>query len=269
MLNHATSNSTGGFRHSPPTPPGQPPSFRPTLFQQVRDWTAFFVSITSLVTATYALRNTISGPAPILADLQETTVTIVRSDQFVKASAARPSIVLREESGKPTDFPLLILPVTLSNRAAPPNGISVRSIDSTFSISRTGRTVFQSDYMWYRLTTSSAEPDHSGNSDRLVFETISPVTPFDIAGGTTWSREILFIPRETWAALSWKKFQDGITRDCTEACSSALSIRVQLDNGQTLAVVCGFPIDKHVRAHVQGLDRMFFTTPTCTTRKQN
>ena len=265
MLSRGSPGAGNGLRQSPP--PSTLPVSRPALFQQVRDWTAFFVSITSLVTATFALRNTLTGPIPVLADLMDSTATILRSDQFVLASAQSPSIVLREETGRHAEFPLVIMPVTISNRAAPPNGISVRSIDGTLSIFQVGRTVYQSEYTWYRFTTSSSAPDREANADRLVIESASPVAPFDVAGGSTWSREVLMVPRETWAAQSWTKFRDGVIRDCEQQCRSRLSIRVRFDDGRTLTAQCSFAIDRHIRAHAEGKERSYFTTPTCSSTR--
>ena len=221
------------------------------------------MSLTSLLTATFALRNTLTGPIPVLAELPDTTVTILRSDQFLVGSSKSPSVVLREETGQQADFPLLIVPLTISNRAAPPNGISVRSIEGALSVLQAGRTIFRSEYVWYRLTTSSAEPDPETKADRLVVETAAPVAPFDVPGGSTWSREVLLIPRESWAAQDWKMFEDNVTRHCSQECQSGLSIRVRFDNGMSLTAQCSFSIDRHVMAHVRGLERRFFTSPTC------
>jgi len=249
-----------GLWQSAPTPVAATP--RPSFFQQARDLTTFVVSIASLLTASFALKNTLTGPLPVLADLQGLSPTILRSDQFVLGGSTTPAIVLRGETGEQADFPLLIAPVTISNRAAPPNGVGIRSIDATLTISRAGRTVFQSDYAWYRFTASSSVLDGNAKVDRLVVENAVAVAPFDLAGGTTWSREVLLIPRETWLAQGWPKFEEGV-HGCQQGCDAKLTLRTRMENGQSQATQCSFAIDRHMLAHVSGKERRFFTTPTC------
>ena len=89
-------------------------------------------------------------------------------------------IALRDETGKPMDFPLL-----MGHRAAPPNGADIRSIEGELVLSRAGDTLFRSEYVWYRMTSSSSAPDVVNKVDRLVFETAAQVAPFDLPDGGT------------------------------------------------------------------------------------
>src|SRR5215472_2773244 len=175
------------------------PSQRPSLFQRARDWTAFVVSLTSLVTAMIALRNTLTGPRPFLAQMTGDAITILRSDQFLVGSTASPGITLRDETGKKDDFPLILVQPTISNRAPPPNSVGVRAIEGDLAFLRAGRTLFRANYNWYRWTTSSIAYDDEAKVDRLVFENAVQTAPFDLAGGGSWSKEVLLIPRDTWA----------------------------------------------------------------------
>lgn len=70
-----------------------------------------------------ALQSTLTGPRPVLAPMMDDAVTILRSDQFIVGPSAVAGVALRDETGKPTDFPLLMVQPTLANRAAPPNGV--------------------------------------------------------------------------------------------------------------------------------------------------
>src|SRR4051794_1058482 len=97
-----------------------------SLFQQAKDWTGFVVSITSLVTATIALRNTLTGPRPVLAALSGEAIHILRSDQFLIGTPERRAITLRDETGEHQEFPLVIVQPALANRAPPPNGVGIR-----------------------------------------------------------------------------------------------------------------------------------------------
>jgi hypothetical protein len=236
-------------------------------FQRARDWTAFVVSLTSLVTAVIALRNTLTGPRPFLAQLAGDSITLLRSDQFLLGSAATVGIVLRDETGTQSDFPLLLLQPTLANRAPPPNGVVVRAIEADLLLSRQGRTLFRSPYIWFRLTTSSATADNETKLDRMVFESTAQTAPFDLAGGGTWSREVLLIPRQTWSEISWKTLSERLNQDCPQPllCQGELTLRVRLDSGVSLTDTCSFPIDQHVLAHIRGVERRYFTTPMCLT----
>ena len=93
-----------------------------------------------------ALQSTLTGPRPVLAPMMDDVVTILRSDQFIVGPSAVAGVALRDETGKPTDFPLLMVQPTLANRAAPPNGVGVRSIEGDLVLSRAGRTLFRSEY---------------------------------------------------------------------------------------------------------------------------
>jgi hypothetical protein len=177
----------------PPTPGPRPSSW----FQQARDWTAFVVALTSLATALIALRNTLTGPRPFLSSLVGDSITVLRSDQFTFG------LPLRDETGNPVNFPLLLIQPALGNRAPPPNGVGVRAIESNFRLSLRGKTLFQSPYVWYRFTESSAALDNGATADHIVFQSASIAAPFDLPGGATWSREVLLIPKETRAALNW------------------------------------------------------------------
>jgi hypothetical protein len=191
------------------------------------------------------------------------SITILRSDQFVIGPTANLGIVLRDETGKQTDFPLLIVQPTLANRAAPPNGVGVRSIEGDLVFSQAGRTLFRSSYVWHRMTGSSVTLDSESKLDGLIFESAVQTTPFDLAGGGTWSREILLIPRETWAAVNWAVFAEKVSESCAQQCQGELSVRVRLDNGASLTELCTFLVDEHILAHIHGKERRYFTSPVC------
>jgi len=200
--------------------------------------------------------------------MMDDEITILRSDQFLVGPNAGAGIALRDENGKPTDFPLLMVQPTLANRAAPPNGVGIRSIEGDLVLSRAGHTLFRSEYVWYRMTSSFSAPDQVNKVDRLVFDSAVQVAPFDLPGGGTWSRELLLIPRETWAAVSWGAFDEQVSQGCSQQCQGELSIRVRLDNGASLTEPCSFSIDKHVLAHLRGSERRYFTSPACFARMQ-
>jgi hypothetical protein len=190
-------------------------------------------------------------------------VTILRSDQFIVGPSAVASVALRDETGKPTDFPLLMVQPTLANRAAPPNGVGVRSIEGDLVLSRAGHTLFRSEYIWYRMTSSSSEPDDANKVDRLIFESAAQIAPFDLPGGGTWSHELLLIPRETWAAVSWAAFDERVSQGCSQHCQGELTLRVRLDHNASLTAVCSFSVDEHMLAHLRGAERRYFTAPVC------
>lgn len=243
---------------SPPIPE------KSSWFQVARDWTAFIVSLASLLTAFFALRNTLTGPQPFLAQLTGDAITILRSDQFLVGTPPTPGMALRDESGAETDFPLVVVQTTLANRAASPNSIGVRSIESDLIFSNSGQILFRSTYFWYRITTSSATLDKDRKVDKLIFSSAEQVAPFDLAGGSTWSREIMFIPRKTWAAANWDKLADQIIRECSPLlCQGELQLRVRFDSGITLTQPCRFRIDEHMLAHFKGKGRQYFSSPFC------
>ncbi len=246
-------------------PSPAPAPQKTSWFQRARDWTAFVVSLTSLVTALIALRNTLTGPRPFLAQLAGDAITILRSDQFLLGAAGNAGILLRDENGQPGDFPLLIVQPALANRAPPPNGIGVRAIEGDLVFSRQGRILFSSPYVWYRTTTSSIGQDGAGKADRLVFDSAAQTAPFDLPGGGTWSREVLLIPRQSWEAVSWKNFDEQVTRNCPQPmlCQGEFTLRVRFDNGVQLTEPCSFPIDEHMLAHLKGVERRYFTSPGC------
>ncbi|MEI9986546.1 MAG: hypothetical protein WDN69_27265 [Aliidongia sp.] len=197
----------------------------------------------SLVTALIALRNTLTGPRPFLSPLAGDAVTLLRSDQFVLAPGRDPGVVLRDETGVHADFPLLDLQITLANRAAPPNSVGVRAVESDLVFSKHGKTLFRSPYMWYRTAESSSAPDPVTGTDRLSFERVAQTAPFDLAGGSTWSREVLLIPRQSWAAVDWHSFDEAVGKTCptpsplqAELCQGDLTLRVRLDNGVSLSI---------------------------------
>lgn len=243
----------------------RPAPAQPGWFQRARDWTAFIVSLTSLCTAVIALRNTLTGPRPVLGGLDGEAITILRSDQFVVGSSSIPAIALRDEAGLAAEFPLLLVQPALANRAPPPNGIGVRGMEGDLTILRQGRTLFRASHVWYRTTASSAAPDADTGRDRLVFESAAQTGPFDLPGGTTWSREVLLVPRDTWAAASWPALADRVAAECgaPTSCVGEFTLRVRLDNGVSLTEQCGFAVDEHVRAHLAGRARRYFTTPQC------
>jgi hypothetical protein len=154
---------------------------------------------------------------------------------------------------------------TLANRAAPPNSIGARSIESDIVFLQSGQTLFRSTYFWYRITTSSATLDNEAKVDRLVFNSAEQTAPFDLPGGNTWSREVLLIPRLTWAAASWDKLDNEIIQKCNRQspCQGALLLHVRFDNGITLTQSCYFAITDHMIAHLQGKERRYFSTPSC------
>jgi hypothetical protein len=243
----------------------QPTSPLRAWFNLARDWTAFLVAFTSLVTALFALKNTFTGPQPFLAQLAGDAITIFRSDQFLVGSPPMAAIVLRDENGLQNDFPLILVQTTLANRAAPPNSIAVRSIESDMVFFQAGQTLFRSTYFWYRLTTSSSVLDNESKVDRISFSSAEQIAPFDLAGGSTWSKEILFIPRQTWAAASWGKLDNEVLRHCDQQprCQGNLLLHVRLDNGVTLSQSCNFTVTDHLLAHLQGKERRYFTSPMC------
>lgn len=242
-----------------------PKPSKPSLFQQARDWTAFVVSLTSLVTAVIALRNTLTGPRPSLGGLAGEAVHLLRSDQFLLGSPERRGVVLRDEAGAQQEFPLLIVQPALANRAPPPNGVGVRSIEGDLSVSRQGKSLFRSSYAWYRLTASDIGFDAESGSDRIAFASAAQVSPFDLPGGSIWSREVLLIPRQTWAAVSWGTFETQLRQNCSEAapCQGEFTLRVRLDTGVSLTEVCSFVVEEHVLEHIQGKGRRYFTSPQC------
>jgi hypothetical protein len=213
-----------------------------------------------------ALQSTLTGPRPVLAPMMDDAVTILRSDQFIVGPSAVAGVALRDETGKPTDFPLLMVQPTLANRAAPPNGVGIRSIEGDLVLSSAGRTLFRSEYIWYRMTSSFSEPDDANKADRLIFESAAQIAPFDLPGGGTWSHELLLIPRETWAAVSWAAFDERVSQGCSQHCQGELTLRVRLDNGTLLTEPCTFSIDKNVLAHLRGTERRYFTSPECFSR---
>lgn len=243
-----------------PKPP--PPKERASWFQLARDWTALVVSVASLVTALIALRNTLTGPRPFLAELTGDAITILRSDQFLSQSTAVP---LRDEAGVSDDFPLLLVQTTLSNRAPPPNSVVVRAIDAEFVLSRQGQTLYRSPFEWYQLTESSASFDTALQADRIVFKSAAQIAPFDLPGGGSWSREVLLIPAETWANVDWRRFADQLEKNCAQpmSCKGELTLRVRLDSGVLLSGLCSIAMDQHVLDHVRGVQRRYFTSPTC------
>jgi len=128
-----------------------------------------------------------------------------------------------------------------------------------------GRTLYRSPYVWYRLTTSSAAPEAATGLDRLVFESATQAGPFDLPGGSTWSREVLLVPQESWAAVAWPALAGQVAQACAPParCRGEFTLRVRLDTGAVLAGQCAFDIDVHLRAHLGGQMRRFFTTPVC------
>jgi len=209
-----------------------------------------------------ALRNTLTGPRPFLAQMTGDAITILRSDQFLVGSTASPGITLRDETGKKDDFPLILVQPTISNRAPPPNSVGVRAIEGDLAFLRAGRTLFRANYNWYRWTTSSIAYDDEAKVDRLVFENAVQTAPFDLAGGGSWSKEVLLIPRDTWAAVTWSSLLDPVARDCSsDRCQVELSLHVRLDNSASLTTVCGFAVDEHILAHLRGGERRYFTSP--------
>lgn len=250
-------------------PPGPPPpaAARTSWFQRARDWTAFVVSLTSLVTSVIALRNTLTGPRPFLAGLEGEAVTILRSTEFRLGSPPAAALALRDESGQPAEFPLIIVQPALGNRAQPPNGIGVRGIEAELVLRDGARPLLRSEYVWYRTTESTSQPSPAGGgADLIVFGTAVQAGPFDLPGGTTWSREVLLIPRETRAEVGWTALARGLEETCARdpaRCGGEVTLRVRLDSGAVLATRCAFGIDGHVLAHVRGEYRRFFTSPPC------
>lgn len=211
-----------------------------------------------------ALRNTLTGPRPFLAQMAGDAVTILRSDQFLIGNPATLGVPLRDETGKHTAFPLLIVQPTISNRAPPPNSVGVHAIEGDLAFSRAGHTLFRSNYIWHRTTASSAVYDNEAKVDGLVFESAAQTAPFDLPGGGTWSKEVLLIPRDTWAAVSWSAFSEPVTHDCPpHQCQGELSLRVRLDNSASLTAVCSFSVDEHMLAQLRGVERRYFTSPVC------
>jgi hypothetical protein len=109
--------------------------------------------------------------------------------------------------------------------------------------------------------------DNDAKVDRLIFNSAEQTAPFDLAGGSTWSREVLFIPRETWAAAGWEKLDNEIIRKCSpqSPCQGQFLLNVRFDSGITLIQPCSFAITGHVLAHLQGKERHYFGSPICGT----
>src|SRR5262249_2830278 len=128
-----------------------------------------------------------------------------------------------------------------------------------------GQTLFRSAYFWYRITETSVTTNSQASTDRLIFATTSQAAPFDLPGGSTWSREVLFIPRETWAVLDWVAFERRIASACSKPndCQGEVIIRVRLDDGISLGTTCRFALDGHVLAHLRGGERRYYTSPVC------
>jgi hypothetical protein len=142
----------------------------------------------------------------------------------------------------------------------------VRGIEGDLAFSRAGQTLFRTGYLWYRATASSTTPDSATKVDRLSFESAVQTAPFDLPGGSTWSRELLLVPRQTWGAVSWDPLVGQIVQNCLqqpELCMGEFTIRVRLDNGQSLTELCNFHLDEHVIAHLQGVERRYFSSPVC------
>jgi hypothetical protein len=111
--------------------------------------------------------------------------------------------------------------------------------------------------------------DSATKVDRITFESAVQAAPFDLPGGSTWSRELLLIPRQTWGAVSWDSLVGQIVQDCLqqpELCMEEFTIRVRLDDGQLLTERCNFRLDEHVIAHLQGVERRYFSSPVCSSQ---
>jgi hypothetical protein len=229
----------------------------PSRFQQARDWTAFFVSITSLVTAVFALRSTFVGSEPFLGAMQGDTITVVRSDQGDEPAP------LLDEDGKPAKFPLIVLQATVTNRGVPPYNFVVRSVATELAVSKAGSPLFKSDYVWYRLTSSAAKAGTL--PQQIVFGKSEQASPFGVLGGTTWSHEVLFIPKDLLKARAWDAFERVISQDCAAngSCLGAVRLTVRLDGDKTLTEECSFPIGGHFRNGIRGVEKNFFSTPVC------
>jgi len=245
----------------------QPPAKADTSwFQQARDWTGFVVSITALITAGLALMNTLRGPRPYLGGLQGENITILRSSEFRLGNPAKAAAALRDENGQMADFPLVIAQPTISNRAQPPNGISVREITSKLSIAVGAKALFSLDYFWFRTTESTSEAYPDGSPDTLIFTSAAQPAPFDLPAGSTWSREILFLPINTYRSKDWQAFSNAIIANCTPNpvnCSGFLELSVRFEENTALKTQCAFDISQQVIWHVQGEKRKFFTSPVC------
>lgn len=238
-------------RPAPAPPPG-------SWFQRARDWTGFLVSISSLLTAWIALQNTLTGPRPFLSPPIGDAVTILRSDQF------NPGLPLRDQTGNQTYFPLLLIQPGLGNRAAPPNGIGVRAIDADLKVSYRGNALFQSSYVWYRFTESTVASDQ-GDTDHLVFQSVSQAAAFDLPGGATWSREVLLVPQKTWAEQNWNTFAHNVTQVCStlNVCHGQVIVHARLDDGVSLSGTCTFTLGQHFLNHLEGIERRYYSSPVC------
>jgi hypothetical protein len=240
-------------------------------FQTARDWTAFVLSLTSLTTAGLALRNSLVGPQPVLGEMAGETVTILPSSEFRTGSPPKAALPLLDENRHPTDFPVLLVQPSLGNRAPPPNGIAVRSINATFTVRRGGpqngsETILRADYLWFRLVESNATPTDDQKWIAIVFSSTKQVAPFDLPGGTTWSQEVLFVPRQTLSEQSWKSFLEKLDRKCqTESvpCVGEVAIEVRFADEQSLRTDCKFSVGATQLAFWKGERHRYFAVPEC------
>ena len=245
---------------------------KPGWFQHARDWTAFVISVGSAVTSVLALWNTLGGPRPFLLPLAGQSVAIFRSDQFHlgdgKTAAVQSGLPFADEHGQPTMFPVLLVPVSLRNRAAPPYTALVTRVGADLVISKGGTPVFSAPYTWFYLTTSDAIDDDAKVS-HLRFRTADQIALTDLPGLVTWSHEVLLIPSQTYAGRSWDALGAAVRGSCdADRCQGELRLRVETDDLDPLTTLCRFEVSR--ASHVTGAllrdpaePQFYYTAPTC------
>jgi hypothetical protein len=234
-------------------------------FQTARDSTAFVVSLASLVTSLLALRNTLTGPRPILGELAGETITIVRSSEVRAGTPPQLIVTPQDESLQFTDFPLLLVQPAVSNRAAPPNGTSLRWVRGALAVTQGEAEVYRADYAWFRMLESDSFLSPEGQAV-MRFGGVAQVGPFDLPAGGTWSRELLRVPTETRAARAWPAFLAALEAACAppaRPCRGALTLRVRVGSEETAETRCDFEIGLPQLTNLRGERRRFFTTPGC------
>jgi hypothetical protein len=234
-------------------------------FQTARDSTAFVVSLASLLTATIALRNTLTGPRPVLGDLAGETITIVRSSEVLAGTPPQLIVTPQDETLQFADFPLLLVQPAVSNRAVPPNGTSVRWVRGEFTVAQGDAAVYRADYAWFRTLESDSYLAADGQAV-MRFAGVAQVGPFDLPAGGTWSREMLLVPVETRAARAWPAFLAAIDAACAPPalpCRGSLVVRLRFGTEDTAETRCDFEIGPAQLTNLRGERRRFFTTPGC------
>jgi hypothetical protein len=139
---------------SPPAPTDQP-----RMFQTMRDWTGFLVSIIALVTSVAALWNTLKGPEPKIAQLKGDLITIFNSSAATVGETTLPS---KNEADQKDSFPLILVQPLIYNKATTSNSVAIRRFGGVFRITRGADTIFVANYLWFRITQSDSATGPDG-----------------------------------------------------------------------------------------------------------